>query len=358
MKKSRLLIFTCIFHFFSLLPFKILHLSFHRGCINDFREVANQLNLDLTEWFIHDSRAQFDPWAKGNDIYNITSGRANRVWELNKDYFDEFDAIITSDTAPLCRIFLQNNWQKPLIIWICNRFDYHDAGDMENSFPDRAYYNLFRAAIDMPNVKIISYTPYEHFYAHKRNVKIGTKTIRPLGVLPKDPVPSFISAIPESVTKQETIFLFPRMAPAQVAYVKKKCADLSITIYHGNYNGPDDLTDFKGILYFPYAWSNLALFENIQRGIVHFVPSEKFVKECKRTKTPIPFFTNTNFNLCDWYCDEYKDLFIYFDSWQDLKQKVKNTDYQAKREKIKEAGLKHWHKNLNAWKKLFDEIKS
>jgi len=27
---------------------KILHLSFHQGCINDFKQVADELGLDLT----------------------------------------------------------------------------------------------------------------------------------------------------------------------------------------------------------------------------------------------------------------------------------------------------------------------
>jgi len=340
---------------FEAAPFKILHMSLHKGCINDFAEVAQELSLDCTNWYIHDSRDQFDPEAKGNDIYNITAERAKQVWQLNKEYFDEFDAIITSDTAPLSRIFLQNDWEKPLIIWICNRFDYHDGQSGSGKFPDKAYYDLFRAAIDKPNVKIISYTPYEHYYAHQKGVPIGTLTIRPIGCLPKEPIEKFTSAIPATIHKAETIFIYPRMSAEQSKHVQEKCTNVGITTYYSIYNGPDDLTDFKGVLYFPYAWSNLALFENIQRGIVHFVPTEQFVKEISRNE-PIPHFTSTNFRLCDWYCDEYKDLFVYFDSWQDLQEKVKTTDYQSLHEKIKKAGLAHWHKNLDAWKDLFEEL--
>lgn len=335
-------------------PFKILHMSLHRGCINDFREVADQLSLDVTDWYIHDSRMKFDPLAKGNDIYNITAERALRVWELNKDYFNQFDAIVTSDTAPLSRIFLQNDWQKPLIIWVCNRFDYGD-GSSESKFPDAGYYAVFRQALHKPNVHIVSYTPYEHYYARQKGVEIGTHTIRPIGVLPPASLENFVSGIPAHVDKSETIFIYPRMSPEQAAHAQRQCNRLGITTFYGTYNGPDDLTDFKAVLYFPYAWSNLALFENIQRGIVHFVPSVQFIY-AHIDREPIACHTRINFELCDWYCSEYRDLFVYFDSWQDLQEKIRTTDYAAMHEKIKKAGLVHWQKNLQAWRQLFDEI--
>jgi len=58
---------------------------------------------------------------------------------LHKDYFDTFDVIVTSGTAPLHESFLQNGWTKPLIIWICNRFDYCDYASLDCNFPDQEY---------------------------------------------------------------------------------------------------------------------------------------------------------------------------------------------------------------------------
>ena len=70
----------------------------------------------------------------GNAVYNIGHQRAETVWNRHKDYFDKFDVIVTSDTAPLSRIFLQNGWRKPLIIWVCNRFDYCDYASLDLVF--------------------------------------------------------------------------------------------------------------------------------------------------------------------------------------------------------------------------------
>ena len=43
------------------------------------------------------------------------------------------------------------------------------------------------------------------------------------------------------------------------------CTTLGIKSYCGRYNGPDDLRDFKGVIHIPYAWSNFALFENMEK---------------------------------------------------------------------------------------------
>jgi hypothetical protein len=339
---------------------KILHLGFHKGCIDDIAEVAQELSLDITPWYILADRQDLDGRTTGDCVYNMTHERAQRVWERHKDYFNQFDVIMTSDTAPLARIFLQNNnWKKPLIIWICNRFDYADYATLDGAFPDQEFYDLFRNAAHNKNVKIISYTPYEHYYARKRGVELGTFTIRPIGVKEKPITKDFKSGIPAHVNKQETLFLYPRLEPQHVSYVQHECAATNIKIYHGVYNGPEDLKQFKGVLYFPYAWSNLALFENLQRGIVHFVPTERFVVEqVRRDSRRMKHFTLTDFHLCDWYCAEYRDLFVYFDSWQDLKHKIASTNYQALSAKVREKGRQHKADMMQRWVGVFQEIQS
>ena len=128
---------------------KVLHLNFHLGCSKDFEEVGKELGLDVTTWYVLAAdlpREHFDGKTRGNAVYNISHERALNVWNKHKDYFETFDVIVTSDTAPLSRIFLQNGWKKPLLIWVCNRFDYYDGETYDGKFPDQEYYNLIRKA--------------------------------------------------------------------------------------------------------------------------------------------------------------------------------------------------------------------
>ena len=86
-----------------------LHISFHKGCHNDLQYISNKLNVNI-------EFMEFNDGTKGK--YNIGHDRAKKYWDKHKEYFNRFDGIITSDTAPISRVFLQNNWTKKLIIWI------------------------------------------------------------------------------------------------------------------------------------------------------------------------------------------------------------------------------------------------
>lgn len=340
-------------------PLKVLHLAFHRGCLKDIEDVAKVLGVNVTSWFIQETpREEFDGETRfTNDIYNITHERAAKIWEINKDYFESFDVIITSDTAPLARIFLQNGWRKPLIIWVCNRFDYADAQSqaVKDSFPDEAYYDWVRKAMTMSNVRVVAYTKYEQVYASRKNVDIGSLMINPIGRAPVAFNDSQ-SHIPKSIDKSKYLFLYPRLDnEIQVEFIKQSCAQVGLETYHGGYNGPEDLLGFRGVLYFPYAWSNLALFEDLQQGIVHFVPSESFLKELG---SHVRTVTMTEFELCDWWSPEFRDFLIYFDSWDDLKHKIDTTDFESFSAKVRNAGASHRVEMIRRWRALFDELAS
>lgn len=338
---------------------KILHISFHHGCIKDFQEVGKELSLDLTSWYVLRSewpRGHFDGKTVGNGVYNLTHQRALDVWNKHKDYFYQFDCIITSDTAPLSRIFLQNGWEKPLIIWINNRFDYYDGASLDGHFPDPEYYDLFRRALTQKNVRVIGYTEYEHYYAGLKGVHTDGFTIKPLGTTKNNFQGDGKSFIPQDVVRNETLFIYPRLEENQLAYLKQQCARLGFKTYSGVYNGPRDLEGFKGIIYFPYAWSNYAVYENMERGIVHFVPSVHFIRTMAPRHAPIKYITLDLFNLIEWYKPEYKDLLVYFDSWQDLKYKVETLDYAEMSRRNKLFAQRHRETQLQRWQQVFRDF--
>ncbi len=336
----------------------ILHLSFHKGCINDFQEVSRELGLELTTWnplFSYQSLHRFlanqteSPMA----VYNMTHERADRIYQANKAYFESFDLIITSDTVPLSRIFLQNGWCKPLIIWVCNRFNYCVGPGSEKGL-DREYHDLFQGAMKRPNVKIVSYTPFEQYFAALWGMDIRGLLIKPIGT--QEGVCGQ-SAIPAHVPKSETMFIypgFPGCKKEELAYIQKQCSSLGFATYSGKYNGPDDLKYFKGVIYFPYQASNIALFENIQRGIIHFVPSERFIRELIKEGAPVYYWYEPYY--CEWYLGEHRDIFIYFDSWDDLRNKVVTTDYSEMKKRVQSFAQYHRREMLERWRQMMKEL--
>lgn len=369
-KKNKLLTLIFLFIATGHAQIKILHLSFHKGCIDDFEYVSKQLGLNLTSWFIldsYESGKKFYGKEYDLNIYNIRHEDAERIWNYNKAYFNTFDAIITSDTVPLCRIFLQNGWQKPLIIWICNRFDNRGGYDKNCIFPDNEFYDLMRKACCLPNVFIASYTPYEQEYALTKGIVFPSLIIRPTGLSKAKADQSKESLIPEHINKPNTLYLAPRFYhQSHKEYVIKKCTFHGIKIYAGKYNGPDDLIGFKGVLHFPYQASTLAFFESLHRGLVYFVPSATFIKEIlQKDGDVIPHFWHaeplnaergSEFWHSEFYRPEYEPLIVYFNSWQDLKEKIETTNYKAQQAEIRAFASWHAQTMIGRWSELFKKV--
>ena len=334
---------------------KILHLGFHKGLENELHSLANQLDLDLTYKYFQDGIS------KGCAVYSVGHGKAEKAWQVFKEYYMKFDIIITSDTAPISRVFLQNGWPeipgKKLIIWVCNRFDYYDAASKDCLFPDREYYDLIRIANRRKNVHIMGYTAFENHYAkYIKNVNFGNDITKPIGIL-SGRVWNYKSN-PDKIINEKKIsdlfFVPPYHNDTIMMNLPKKLKELGINSFSGRYNGPLELADFKAVIHIPYAWSNLALFEAFQLGIIYFIPSKKFMEQISKTKNFFwsPPFRRNLLHLSEWYNNENKELFVFFDSWEDLKNKVKNTNYQEKKDIILKFGEDHKNKTLNKWKNL------
>ena len=332
---------------------KVLHISFHKGCQNDIEYISKKLNFELT-FMEYD-----DDISIGGDKYNVTHKKAISSWNKHKDYYNSFDVIITSDTAPISRIFLQNNFEKKLIIWICNRFDY--ANEPSINFPDREYYNLIDDVKNRPNVHIIGYTPFENYYANNiRNLSIGDEYIKPIGKI-GEVYNNYTSTQVED--KKNTFIIGPYHNDNLMMDLKSKVCSLGIKVYNGRYDGPKDLAEFAGVIHIPYAWSNLALLEAIQAEIIFFIPSLIFLKYLIHTnidgEKKDSFFWSPPLRedvlyLSEWYCIDFKDALIYFDSWNDLKYKIDTLNFNKQKKILRMIGDKHEKETLEKWKKYFN----
>jgi len=321
---------------------KILHISYHDGCIKNLNYVQQRLSLNM-----HVQKVFYN--------YNIGYDRALSIWEDYKDYYNSFDIIIVSDTCPLSRIFLQNNYKGKLIIQICNRFDYSDIATNDCNFPDENYYNLISGATDNKNVKFFSYTQFEHEYARKyKNIELGQNILKPCGFVDECKV----SLIPQHLDKSNIFFIPQYHNDSIFMNLSEKCNSLGIDNYQGRYNGPNDLIGFKGIIHIPYAWSNLALFENWSIGNIYLIPSKDFLIQLKKLPNFFwsPPFDEELLNVSEWYCEENKNNFIYFNSWSDLSNLVNNKFLiKDKKETVLDFIKNHNNKTLALWHKAIYE---
>ncbi len=326
---------------------KILHITYHSGLTLNLNFVAKSLG--------HEIETQFANWN-----YNIGHNRAEEIWNKYKDYYNQFDIVITSDTCPLSRIFLQNNFNSKLVIWVANRFDYADQSTNDCAFPDQEYYNLIRSVPSRKNVKMFSYTKFEWIYASKyKNVFWNKDVIKPCSFIEDSDIKE--SAFPPEINKKETFFIPPYHNDTLFMNLKDKCGALDIHSYAGRYNGPQDLHGIKGIIHIPYGWSQLAIFENLSIGNVYLIPSKEFLLKLSKQNN---FWWQDSYALeghiesSEWYLPEHKDLFIYFNDWNHLKELSINDELiNNKKEKILRFSESHTETTLNQWKDVFHNWK-
>jgi len=65
---------------------------------------------------------------------------------------------------------------------------------------------------------------------------------------------------------------------------------------------------------------------------------------------------DNTYQFNEWYAPEHKDIIVYYDSWEDLRDKVANTDYAAMRKKIVAFADDHKRKMLKRWRRVFSQV--
>jgi hypothetical protein len=337
---------------------KLLHFTFHKGTELEIEYVFKRLGHEVTAMRFDDGETEpyGTPYVQSK-IYEVTHERAQKSWEKYKDYYDTFDGIITSDTCPTSRPFLQNNWSKLLIIWVCNRFDYAILPEQY----DPEFYQLLRDIPNRPNVFIFGNTMIENIYSSQiKKVSIGDFIIKPLG---KNSI-SENQYKTYSADEKEVFYLPPYHNETKLMKLSDKLHSIGIDNRCERFpNHISDLLEYKGVVCIPYAWSTIVFFERLQLGLVTFIPTPGFLIELFHTgdwwfQPPFNIKYAQNLILSEWYCPENEDMFVFFSSWDDLKYKIKNTNYERKTKLILDFAKKHEEDVLRKWHSIINQYEN
>lgn len=332
---------------------EILHISHHIGCFRDQQYVLNELGFDVTNHKFYDG------------VFEITESIANDFWEYHKDQFNDFDYILTSDTAPLSRVFLenQNELNTKVIIWICNRFDYR----MENQ---TKYYNLFSHAEDNPNIKIVPYSYFEKIWCKEKGTDImGNQVIRPCGINSSN----LESEIPQTNYFEKMYGNSEELPNADVLVpiyhndnnffeMKNFLESKNITVYNGNFKHIKNLKKYKAFVHLPDAFSKFLCFELIHAKVPAILPSKKLL--FKISKQPNYFFNiwgSGGANLlkeewidwCEWYDPNLMGCRLYYDSFEDIPEIIQSIDLNKMEDNF-EFGSNYLKENsISKWKNFY-----
>lgn len=335
---------------------EILHISHHIGCLRDQEYILKKLGFEVTSHKFYDG------------VFQITEEIANDFWQNHKEQLNEFDYIVTSDTAPLSRIFLenQNEFKSKLVIWICNRFDYR----MET---ESRFYSLFKEAEKNPNIKIVPYSYFEKVWCRERGIDIMDHDyIPPLGINLKDSE----SNIPETAYFSEMYGEKQGLPDADVIVpiyhndnnffkMKDFLESKGVSVYNGSFRNIDQLKKYKAFVHMPDAFSKFLCFELIHGHIPAVLPSKKFLFEL--SKRPNYFFNIWGsggadllqedwIDWCEWYDPNLTDCRFYYDSFEEIPSILESIDKEKLENHFDRCSKYLEDSTLTKWKNFYNNF--
>jgi hypothetical protein len=141
--------------------------------------------------------------------------------------------------------------------------------------------------------------------------------------------------------------------------VELKKLNISFKCLPRRYGGPLILSTYKAIIFLPYQVSIMKMMENFRYGVPMIIPSEKLLRKliksnyyfCSREVFKIP---NGVREYVEFYNDEFRDLFIYFDNFTEIPDIIQKTDFKTLREKEKEFMRNYEKKAIKMWEEVLD----
>jgi hypothetical protein len=316
----------------------ILHITNHIGTIKNIENMCNLLNLNLTT----------QQWDYG---YYINETESDIIWNRYEKYIDHFDYIIFTDTSMIARPFLQNieKHKATIIIYITNRFNWGIWG-----FEDKPFYNLYSSLSTHERVFFSADNKYDMYFSKLHNIFFKFDNI--IRLIPNIPSNNIIMPI------NDKFFIYNRGTKIENYRIFLDNLNIKYDIYgenHERFKDQHHICEYTGIIHMPYQTNIQSLYENLAYNIIYFIPSKQFIFELINNdwyyweeKNKSEEIKINSILLSEWYLPENETLFIYFDNWEQLKEKTNIINIAEKKALIQKHMEQNQLYNINSWGKI------
>ena len=355
---------------------KILHITNHPGTTLNANQIATYINTEKYNLAIQITTA---PWKYS---YYIDASQADTIfqeWHQNNSSLDIYDILLFTDTAMYARPFLQNINNHPcqIILYITNRFDWGIW-----NITDTEFYKLYSNASRDNRVLCISDNRYDKYYAEvKGNIHFQFDDYVRL-------TPYIAQTLNISTTNTNKFKFAIQNRGTDIKYYSHILDDYGIKYdvfdKETRYRDKEHICEYIGILHLPYQVNIQSLWENLGYGIIHFIPSKRFILELLET-TDWYYWEERNkkntlgnenqlfirsIDYSEWYSQDLASCFIFFDNWDDLYYKYSSITtnsihqeyptcqeypewYITQRQNILNTATNSNHQTIQKWVEIF-----
>lgn len=331
-----------------------LHITNHIGTTRNLNNVFTFLNIPDK---IHTEKCNLPLYihlAQADDIFRKY---------MSNGSLQSYNTLIFTDITMYARPFLQNieDHSMNIIVYVTNRFDW---GAWYNG--DSIYNTLYATISRHPRVRFIADNRYDQYYAGELH---GIHFFHPDLVRL---TPSIQDFSPGKMHLHNCkLFIYNR--GTFLRYYQHHLHDIEYDVYgydgYARYKDESQIAEYMGFLHLPYQTNIQSLWENLGHEIVYFIPSQSFLLTIlfeswyyweEKSLKPVEVILKS-VELAEWYQEEHSELFVYFDSWQDLTSKYEyylenNQALMEKKNKIHAYLIESNKVHIEKWKKVLDSF--
>lgn len=347
---------------------KFFNLDCHISVIADLKTIFEDLGHSVTSWSISGHNWIFDRAPNSLDVINpqnwksLDDNMCERFYLRYKDELSIYDAFIC--TYPPAFSMLYEKFNKPILCHIPIRYEVPFSNNKELW----EKFNLFlKKNIDNKLLIPVANSMYDKKYFEffvDRNC---------------DYIPNLCEYTNTKWNPQRDEFL-------QYGFTN---LNLGSNIIHKDSLGKykwDEITKFKGIILIPYNVSTMSLFEYYTSNIPLFCPSKKLMNElytkslvlsqltwnqtfslrpgsvidCLRTNDPNDYIKfeiiSEWINYSDFYNEEWLPYITYFDTFEELKDKLQNVNLFEISKKMETYNQQRKKKVYDFWKTTIEKL--
>lgn len=350
---------------------KFFNLDLHISVIEDIKIIFNNLghevdSLSISDhnWIFGREPAKIDVINK-NNWQNLDKDICNRFFDAYKNKLIEYDGFIC--TYPPSFSMLFERFNKPIILQIPIRYE-------TPFFNDPVKWNEFNVFLQK-NITIGKVIPIANSEYDKQYFEFFVKK-------ECDLIPNICDYTNTTWNPTKNKFLYSGRLP--INFKEDSVEDRNkLHMYKW-----EDIASYKGIIIIPYNCSTMSIFEHYTANIPLFCPSKEFMKllyskhnnfvlseltwnktknlkqgsriDCERERDPNMYdnyeIMNKWIELSDFYNTEWMPYIVYFDSFEDLEQKMKTVNLEEVSNNMKEFNVIRKQKIYDKWNKVLEKI--
>jgi hypothetical protein len=350
---------------------KFFNLDCHISVIADLKQIFESLGHEVTSWSVSGHNFVFDRDPVKVDIINqhtwlqLDDDMCDRFYQRYKDELSSYDAFIC--TYPLTFSKLYEKFKKPIILHVPIRYEvpFHNNKEKWENFNE-----YLRNGIDRGFIIPVANSEYDKRYFEffvERECKF---------------IPNICEYTNTKWNPMKNQFLYSGRLPINLD--KSKIVNKDTL---GKYKW-SDLSEFKGIIVIPYTCSTMSIFEHYTANIPLFFPTKRYMMElyksfgnfvlseltwnrifnlppgsiieCDRSNDPNAYnnleIMSNWIDYSDFYNQDSMPHIIYFDSQEDLLDKLETTNLIEVSEKMSNFNKLRREKVYNEWDKILNNL--